>query len=456
MWAAEALGVGLKEGAKLGLVSLLVVAWARHAVGDGARRVALSWFAAGLAASAAVSAASVLIPITPATRLLLPRITGYVFFLFYASAVAILGFGGGRRDASAGFAAAGRLAGPLVGISTLAFFGPAAVGSSMYLRELSRMREAALSVYAAASVGFAAAPAAVWIVARGRRLAFGRDLGAGQFLLLLALLELLVGGRKGFGSFSLLPAVQEGSITFVHNFVHMVFMVIQVPDHPLVTTSFWNSVNTLFSAHAGEVMAFGIVVAPVAAWAYGRLSAPFEAAALPPGPERRMRIAEARTRRRRETAPAAIFLAAVAGTWIFGADQISSVLHLPDIRPVVAEGGRVRIPLDAPGFHPADGRLHKFAVRLEGGDVVFMVMRRPGGGIATMLDACAMCPPEGYGVSGGHVVCIYCLTPIPAETLGEAGGCNPIPLEARMTPESIEIEVRHLAERRRLVDRGRS
>ena len=53
-------------------------------------------------------------------------------------------------------------------------------------------------------------------------------------------------------------------------------------------------------------------------------------------------------------------------------------------------------------------------------------------------------PPDGYGLTAGNVVCIYCMTPIPIETLGREGGCNPIPLEAAISDTDIRITVEEI------------
>jgi uncharacterized membrane protein len=66
--------------------------------------------------------------------------------------------------------------------------------------------------------------------------------------------------------------------------------------------------------------------------------------------------------------------------------------------------------------------------------VTFFTIRRPDGAVVAALDVCDICQPKGYAQMGaGYVFCKYCKTPIPSSTVGQPGGCNPIPLpEAAM------------------------
>ncbi|MCK4911251.1 MAG: DUF2318 domain-containing protein, partial [Thermodesulfovibrionales bacterium] len=109
------------------------------------------------------------------------------------------------------------------------------------------------------------------------------------------------------------------------------------------------------------------------------------------------------------------------------------------------------------GFDLMDGRLYKFSVNLEGETVVLLVIRRPDGKLAVTIDACEICPPdEGYGRSAEYVVCVYCMTPIPIETLGMPGGCNPIPLEAEITDSSVLVLMEEIAAKWRFVTSSKS
>jgi uncharacterized membrane protein len=103
-----------------------------------------------------------------------------------------------------------------------------------------------------------------------------------------------------------------------------------------------------------------------------------------------------------------------------------------------------------------DGMVHKFSLLMDGETVVLLAVRKPDGKLAVCLDACEICPPDGYGQSEDEVVCIYCKTPIPIETLGRAGGCNPIPLDAEVSDVDIRIRVDEIARKWMEVTTGES
>ena len=56
------------------------------------------------------------------------------------------------------------------------------------------------------------------------------------------------------------------------------------------------------------------------------------------------------------------------------------------------------------------------------------------------LDACAICKPDGYGQAEGSVICYYCKTLIPLETVGKPGGCNPVPVAFTVKGDSVVID----------------
>jgi len=118
----------------------------------------------------------------------------------------------------------------------------------------------------------------------------------------------------------------------------------------------------------------------------------------------------------------------------------------PEPQPVIVTGDRIEIPLKGRYGDISDGRVRKYSFDYQGETYRFLVMMRPDGRIITALDACDICPPEGYVQRGGYLVCKYCGTPIPLQSLGESGGCNPIPLEARIEGDRLIISAGHVVE----------
>jgi uncharacterized membrane protein len=45
------------------------------------------------------------------------------------------------------------------------------------------------------------------------------------------------------------------------------------------------------------------------------------------------------------------------------------------------------------------------------------------------------------------VVCLSCNTPIPLDTLGKPGGCNPMPLAALITDKEVRVQSAEIAEK---------
>ncbi|HVO64494.1 MAG TPA: Fe-S-containing protein [Terriglobales bacterium] len=86
-----------------------------------------------------------------------------------------------------------------------------------------------------------------------------------------------------------------------------------------------------------------------------------------------------------------------------------------------------------------DGDLHRFQANEKGVEVRFWLYQKPDGKVASVLDACEICGAVGFYKSSNGVVCKNCAAPINPQSVGMAGGCNPIPLKARETDDSIII-----------------
>ncbi len=93
-----------------------------------------------------------------------------------------------------------------------------------------------------------------------------------------------------------------------------------------------------------------------------------------------------------------------------------------------------------------DGRLHFFTVNVNSTEIRFLVIRKPSGGYATALDACAICGPIGYRQEGQNVICRNCGAPIYIPTIGLVGGCNPIAFASRVEAGQIAFNVAAIAE----------
>ncbi len=108
--------------------------------------------------------------------------------------------------------------------------------------------------------------------------------------------------------------------------------------------------------------------------------------------------------------------------------------------------GQVRIPLS----QVSDGDLHRFAASESGATIRFWLYQRPDGKIATVFDACEICGAVGFYKGPTGVVCKNCAAPINPQSVGTAGGCNPVPLHAEVTADAVIITEADIAAGNRL------
>jgi high-affinity iron transporter len=103
--------------------------------------------------------------------------------------------------------------------------------------------------------------------------------------------------------------------------------------------------------------------------------------------------------------------------------------------------GQVSIPL----AQVSGGDVHRFSARENGVDIRFWLYQKPDGKIATVFDACQICGGVGFYKGPNGVVCKNCAAPINPQSVGTAGGCNPIPLNATIASDSVIIQEADIA-----------
>lgn len=103
--------------------------------------------------------------------------------------------------------------------------------------------------------------------------------------------------------------------------------------------------------------------------------------------------------------------------------------------------GAVSIPI----AQLSDGDLHRYEVNINGTQVRFFLYPKPDGTIAAVFDACAICGPVGFYKTSTGLVCKNCAAPINPQSVGQAGGCNPIPLNSTKNGDAIAITQADLA-----------
>ena len=94
----------------------------------------------------------------------------------------------------------------------------------------------------------------------------------------------------------------------------------------------------------------------------------------------------------------------------------------------------------------AEGDLRRYSVDVNGVKVRFLLYRKPDGKVASIFDACQICGGIGFYKGTSGLVCKNCAAPINPQSVGQTGGCNPIPLHSTQDGDSVVISVTDLAQ----------
>jgi high-affinity iron transporter len=137
-----------------------------------------------------------------------------------------------------------------------------------------------------------------------------------------------------------------------------------------------------------------------------------------------------------------VFIMLVTAEFIYA----KSVSALSPATEVTFVNGQVAIPLQ----QLYDGDLHRFEANENGTEIRFWLYQKPDGKIATVLDACEICGAMGFYKRQNGVVCKNCASPVNPQSIGMPGGCNPIPLQAQITADSVIIREADIAAHSRM------
>jgi high-affinity iron transporter len=92
------------------------------------------------------------------------------------------------------------------------------------------------------------------------------------------------------------------------------------------------------------------------------------------------------------------------------------------------------------------GELRFYTADVKGAKVRFFLYRKPDGKVASLFDACQICGGIGFYKGTTGIICKNCAAPINPQSLGQPGGCNPIPLEPPRDGDSVVISITDLAQ----------
>jgi uncharacterized membrane protein len=139
-----------------------------------------------------------------------------------------------------------------------------------------------------------------------------------------------------------------------------------------------------------------------------------------------------------------VFIALITAEFIY----TKSVSALSPATEVSFVNGQVKISL----AQISDGDLHRFQAQENGTPIRFWLYQKPDGKVATVFDACQICGAVGFYKTANGVVCKNCAAPINPQSVGTAGGCNPVPLKATQTADAVIIQESDIAAGNRMFE----
>ena len=166
---------------------------------------------------------------------------------------------------------------------------------------------------------------------------------------------------------------------------------------------------------------------------------PESAPAVSKADERKQEWTARRERRWAITACATafIFIFMVTAEFIYAREpaisQATQIIFNSDGKAVISTRGL------------AEGELQRYSAQVQGAQVRFLLYRKPDGKVASIFDACQICGGVGFYKGANGIICKNCAAPINPQSVGQPGGCNPIPLESTPDGDSIVIFITDLA-----------
>lgn len=82
------------------------------------------------------------------------------------------------------------------------------------------------------------------------------------------------------------------------------------------------------------------------------------------------------------------------------------------------------------------GDMHRYSVNIDGSNVRFLLFRKAAGKVEAVFDACQICGSMGFYKTSHGIACKNCASPINPESVGQSGGCNPIPVQSVQEKDS--------------------
>ncbi len=226
----------------------------------------------------------------------------------------------------------------------------------------------------------------------------------------------------------------------VHDLVHQSMESILIPDHVFVRPVVWKYIGFLFGKEVGFWGGMVIWFTPpvLIALAVGSRRLP-AVGHIRQGAQRRKLRARALREQRLQLLMPLFALCVLAGAAYQSSFPTVEYWDPKPILVVANEGGMITLPKKG-DILLEDGKIHKYLFKQKEREARFFVLLTPEGQLTVDLDACAICKPDGYGQAEGSVICYYCKTLIPLDTVGKPGGCNPVPIPFTVKDDAVVID----------------
>ncbi len=157
--------------------------------------------------------------------------------------------------------------------------------------------------------------------------------------------------------------------------------------------------------------------------------------------EKRMR--EWEYRRQRRWSFAAAILCSLVVVSLAAEFAYARAMNAPSPGKMLAvENNHVHIPLS----ELTDSSLHFYTADVNGTVIRFLVIHQTNGDYATALDACQICGRAGYRQEGQNIICRNCGASIYVPSIGDHGGCNPIPVKSSVAGGEVIVDLTALAD----------
>lgn len=254
----------------------------------------------------------------------------------------------------------------------------------------------------------------------------------GRFFNFSGLLFFII-ALKALWDSSIINSLEVIISRILHDLVHWLVVFFLLPDHLYLSRSVWNFIAFFFRKDTSLLLnlafIFSLGVFFIIYWA--RLPFP-ELPGLTRGADRRKIWAKVRRDRLRQSLSVLLagVLLLITGYNTYGAGKS---FYQPKPEPLkVKTSGLAEVSI----AQVSDGMIHVYSFSLENKAIRFIIIKKPDGKFAVALDCCLICPPTdptSYGQMGQDLFCIYCGTPIPIDTVGKPGGCNPVPIPFKVT-----------------------